>query len=106
MKYDLPSSYFYGDHTLALRIAGRVRDDIGRSHMLALASTVGLRERAATRVIDDLVARTPSWVERIDELPFGEHRLHKFRRAVADRRERLLPRRTPRSGVSHTERSA
>ena len=88
--YDLPSTYFYGDHTMALRISRRTRDDVGRTHMLSLAAAIGLRERAAAHLIDDIVERMPGWVDRLEELPFDPRRIHKFRRAVAHRRGRLV----------------
>lgn len=88
--YDVTSSYFYGDHTMALRLAGRVRDDIGRAELLAFAAGIGVRTRAAAKAIDELVERLPGWLDRVPVLPFDERRLHKFRRAVEYRRDRLV----------------
>jgi serine/threonine-protein kinase HipA len=87
--YDLPSTHPYGDHTMALGVNGKRREDIGRGDFLALASAVGLRERAAAGTIDDLVDRSDQWIARLDELPFDERRIHKLHKAVEYRRERL-----------------
>lgn len=87
--YDLPSSHPYGDVSMALSVNGKLREDIGRSDYLALASASGVRERAAARVIDELLAALPSWLDRLDELPFDERRVHKLRRAIEYRARRL-----------------
>ncbi len=54
--YDLPATVPYGDTSLALSWQGRTRG-LSRRHLLALAATIGLPERAAVRVLDDLVER-------------------------------------------------
>lgn len=87
--YDLPTTHPYGDHTVALRIQGRSREDIGRADFLSLAAHLGLRERAATKAIDQIIERSPLWTERLDELPFDDHQIHRLRRAIAYRHARL-----------------
>jgi len=87
--YDLPSSHPYGDHSLALRLNGKDRDDIGRKDFLALGAAAGLPPRAVERVLDELVDRAPGWLEGIEALPFDERRVHKLRRACSYRCERL-----------------
>ena len=87
--YDLPSSYPYGDVTLALTIAGKSREDVGRDDLLALAATWGLPRRAAAKVLDDVVARTDRWLPRLGESEFSERTVVKWRRAVEYRRKRL-----------------
>jgi serine/threonine-protein kinase HipA len=54
--YDLPSTVPYGDKSLALPIGGRTRG-ISRNHLLAFGAAAGLPERAATKVLDDLLDR-------------------------------------------------
>ncbi len=87
--YDLPSSYPYGDTTMALSIAGRIREDIGREHFLALGEAAGLRPPAVIRVLDGLVRATPTWLDRLEDLPFPARTRHKLRRAVEYRARRL-----------------
>ena len=53
--YDLPSTVPYGDKSLALSLQGRTTG-IARGRLLSFASTVGLSERVALNVLDDLLA--------------------------------------------------
>lgn len=87
--HDLPSSHPYGDHTMALRLGGKDRQDIGRQDFLALGSHLGLPDKATARVLDELLDAAPAWVGRLDELPFDQRRIHKLRRAVESRVQRL-----------------
>ena len=87
--YDVPSSYPYGDTTMALSVNGRRREDIGRRDFVALGEAVGLRRAAVERALDDLSARVDLWIDDLDSLPFDEYRLRKLRRAVEYRRARL-----------------
>lgn len=87
--YDLPTSHPYGDVSMALSVNGKTREDIGRGDYLALAAATGVRERAAARVIDELLTAMPSWLVRLDELPFDGRRVHKLRRAIEYRAGRL-----------------
>ena len=87
--YDLPSTHPYGDVTTALDIDGRQREDIGRRNLLALASTLGLAQRAATRVLDELVDRLAGKLDNLDELPFDQRKIHKLRRAIRWRLDRV-----------------
>lgn len=89
--FDLPSSHPYGDNTLALSINGKHREDVGRTDLLSLAASVGLPERAAARVIDDVAERSQAWIDRLDQLPFDGRTIHRLRRAVTYRRDRLAP---------------
>lgn len=54
--YDLPSTVPYRDLTLALPMNGRHKG-LSRRHLLAFAGAVGLPERVAEKVLDDLVDR-------------------------------------------------
>jgi serine/threonine-protein kinase HipA len=87
--YDLPTSYPYGDTTMALTLNGRHREDIGRDDFIALGAAAGLRARAVERVLDELRDRVDLWIADVGSLPFDERRLHKLRRAVEYRRGRL-----------------
>lgn len=90
--YDLPSSYPYGDTTMALSVNGRRREDIGREDFIAVGAGAGLRARAVERSIDDIRDRVDLWIDGLESLPFDERRLHKLRRAIEYRRERLRAR--------------
>jgi serine/threonine-protein kinase HipA len=87
--YDLPSTYPYGDTTMALSINGRQREDIGRKDFLALADAVGLRPSPVERMLSELCVRVDLWIQDLDGLPFDHRTLHKFRRAIENRRGRL-----------------
>ena len=52
--YDVPSTVVYGDTTMALSINGK-KTGLSRRHWLRFADTIGLAERAAIRVLDDLL---------------------------------------------------
>lgn len=54
--YDVPATVPYGDSTLALPVQGRTTG-VSRRHWLAFAAAIGLTERAAVRVLDDLLTR-------------------------------------------------
>lgn len=87
--YDLPSTYPYGDTTMALSLNGKSRKDIGRSDFLALGASFGLPERATQRVLDRVVAAAPRWLARLQQLPFPRRLLHKLERACRYRVDRL-----------------
>lgn len=71
--YDLPTTVVYGDVSMALPVHGR-RRGLSRRRLLAFAASIGLPERAAVRVLDDVVARTEGLesVLRDGALPFPE----------------------------------
>lgn len=87
--YDLPSSHPYGDTTMALSLQGRRAEDITRRTMLAFAEDIGLRDRAAVAVLDDLVAAVDAWLPDLASLPFDQRRTHRLRRLILDRRQKL-----------------
>lgn len=87
--YDLPSSHPYGDHTMALSIAGRSREDIDRETFLEFGEAVGLQRRATGKVLDALADRCALWLGDLDEIPFDRRRIHKLRRAIEYRRARI-----------------
>jgi serine/threonine-protein kinase HipA len=87
--YDLPSSYPYGDLTLALSVNGKRREDVARSDLMALAAAVGVPGRAAAKVIDDVVARVDAWLPELADLPYDVGVLTKWRRAATYRARQL-----------------
>lgn len=88
--YDLPSTLLYGDTTLALPI-GHDRVGISRRKVLAFAESVGLKERAAARVLDDLIDATARVIDdlRSGALPFGQQTIADATAELRNRR-RLL----------------
>ncbi|MBA3340106.1 MAG: HipA domain-containing protein [Geodermatophilaceae bacterium] len=87
--FDLPSSYPYGDTSVAMSVYGKRREDIGRADVLALAAGIGIPGRATERVIDDILDRSDSWIDTLDELPFDQAVLRRLVRAIGYRRRRL-----------------
>jgi serine/threonine-protein kinase HipA len=71
--YDLPSTVPYGDTSFALSIQGRTTA-LSRNHLLAFGSEIGLPERVAVKVLDDLLVRLGDLEERLRDgaLPFAQ----------------------------------
>ncbi len=86
--YDLPSTFPYGDKTMALTIDGRT-SNLTRARMLSFAATIGLSQRAATRVLDDLTEAADVWLDRLDELPFDPRRIHDLRKFLRYRQAEI-----------------
>ncbi len=87
--YDVPSSYPYGDTTMALTINGRGKEDIGRDDFLALGAAVDLRQRAVERVLTELCDGVDLWIDDLPALPFDDRKVGKLRRSIEYRRKRL-----------------
>lgn len=87
--YDLPSSLPYGDHTMALPIGGKEREDIGRRDFLTLGAACGVPPKAVERVLDELLEAMPDWLARLGELPFDDRTLHQMEKACRYRQKRL-----------------
>jgi len=87
--YDLPSSHPYGDTTMALTIGGKDREDIGRRDFLACGEECGVPRKATARLLDEHLDRMPSWLDRLEDLPFDSRRIHKLRQACRYRAGRL-----------------
>ena len=90
--YDVPTSYVYGDHTMALNLNGKRKEDIGRADFVALGEAVGVRARAVERGLDEICRSVDRWVGGFESLPFDPGLLRKLRRAIEYRRDRLVPR--------------
>lgn len=87
--YDLPSSYPYGDHTLALPINAKDRENIALDDFVALGARLGLRERAVVRATSELCDCVDGWLPLLRELPMDPYLRRKWERAVEYRRDRL-----------------
>jgi serine/threonine-protein kinase HipA len=86
--HDLPSTFPYGDTTIALAIDGRT-SDLTRARMLPYAHAIGLSQRAAIRILDDLTSSADIWLDRLDELPFDSRRIHELRRFLRYRQREI-----------------
>jgi serine/threonine-protein kinase HipA len=87
--YDVPSSYPYGDFTMALTINGKHREDITRRDVVALGAALDVPERAVRKAVDDIVARLDLWLPEVSELPFQSGVRTKWRRAIEYRAQQL-----------------
>lgn len=88
--YDLPSTLFYGDNSMALPIAGKVRD-FSHRQLLEFASSLGLSAKVAQRTINNLLEATVDLESDLKEgaLAFDSYRLAETVSALRYRR-RLL----------------
>lgn len=84
--YDIPSTLFYDDDSMALSIAGRTRN-LRLRHWIEFAGEIGLRDRSAAsaRAVALRAAASISY----DELPFTGSPLHRVRRELRLRRSEL-----------------
>lgn len=91
--YDLPSTlpYLDLDSRMALPMLGE--SDLSRRRLLGFASAIGLPERSARRVLDDLLDATADLGDRIiaANLPFPPRAISALLRGVRDRHRRALP---------------
>jgi serine/threonine-protein kinase HipA len=69
--YDLPSTVFYNDRTLALPLAGK-RQGLSRKHLLDFAVAIDLPEKTATRILDQVLSGTANLCADLEDgrLPF------------------------------------
>jgi serine/threonine-protein kinase HipA len=88
--YDVPSTLFYRDYSMALSIGGR-SDGLSRRRWMQFASEVGLAAPAADRIVDGLLASTSDLVDTIaaGALPFDANTTSDVARNLTNRR-RLL----------------
>jgi serine/threonine-protein kinase HipA len=56
---------------MALNLYGRA-NRLSRTHFLDAATRLGLRERATSRMIDDVVAAAREWPDRCAEIGFPQ----------------------------------
>lgn len=90
--YDLPSTLPYGDRSLALPLGGKTKG-LSRRQLLDFASTVGLTEKAATRVLDATLTATAGIIDELDAgaLPFDRETIRATTRELRFRRQQLTP---------------
>jgi serine/threonine-protein kinase HipA len=88
--YDLPSTAFYADRSLALSVGGK-RTGISRRILLDFAEHIGLRRLAARKWLDDLLDGTSGLVASVQDgaLPFAPDVAHDAARTLRNNR-RLL----------------
>jgi serine/threonine-protein kinase HipA len=91
--YDLPSTYPYGDTTLAMPLTGRVSGDYTGADFVELGVRLGLATSQARSVVLHQAQRVDAWFPLVADLPFDDRRLHKLTRFIRNRRD-LLTRRT------------
>jgi len=90
--YDLPSTYFYGDDSMAMTLHLK-STDFGANDFVLLGAHLGLPERAIRRIIKDISDRVDLWLPNINELPFTKAATAKFIRHTNYRRKRLAEQR-------------
>lgn len=88
--YDLPSTVPYGDNTLALPMRGK-RSGVSLRLFYEFASVLGIRDKAAASVVDDLLSVTSGLDQELagGALPFDDNTMRRTRKQLANRR-RLL----------------
>ncbi|MHB1129901.1 MAG: type II toxin-antitoxin system HipA family toxin [Ilumatobacteraceae bacterium] len=87
--YDLPSTYFYGDFTMAMTICGRNSNNIRGIEFVELGKHLGLPERAVRRVITEQCDHLDSWLPLVTALPFDPAKIAKLQKFARYRRDRL-----------------
>lgn len=87
--YDLPSTYFYGDFTMAMTIGGRNSDNIRGIEFVELGKYLGVPERAVQRVIAEQSSHMDTWLPLVTELPFDPAKIAKLQKFAQYRRDRL-----------------
>lgn len=87
--YDVPTTLPYGDTTLALSIEGKRDGNVSRRRFVALGQSLGLPERAVTRLLDQIASSVDEWIGGVDDLPFDAGRLTKLKKTVRQR-QRLI----------------
>jgi serine/threonine-protein kinase HipA len=87
--FDLPSSYLYGDTTVALPLGSRGGAAVPRRAFVEFGAALGIPERAVTGALDELCDRADLWLPDLDSLPFPVGQVRKLRRTIEFRR-RLL----------------
>jgi serine/threonine-protein kinase HipA len=86
--YDLPSTLYYGDTTLALTVGGR--DTLSRTRLREFAASLGLTNAATNLTIGTILARTAELTESIESAgPAFDNRIRTkvVRQLVSRRRE-------------------
>lgn len=87
--YDVPTSYVYGDTTMAMPMTAANPADLDAGDFVRLGASLGVPEKAVRRTLHDLGERTDRWLNELDALPFDTGKLRKLRRVVERRRDRI-----------------
>jgi serine/threonine-protein kinase HipA len=85
--YDVPSSYPYGDKTMAMAIGNRRGPDLAATDFVGLGARLGVPERSVRRALQDLAERSNTWLDDLTRLPFDSGQVRKLRRVITRRRE-------------------
>lgn len=72
--YDLPSTVFYGDRTLALTLGGK-KSVHSRKSLIDFGIVIGISEKLATKVLDEILKSTSQILADLKNkiLPFDQH---------------------------------
>ena len=87
--YDLPSTLFYGDTTLALTVGGK--DTLSAARLTAFSNELRLPQKAARRTIAQALDATRDLAARLDtgQLPFDRNTADKVIRQLAARHREI-----------------
>ena len=88
--HDLPSTLPYGDHTMALVLAGR-RENLTRTSFRTFGGTLGLPSRAVERALDQVLTATSPLLDDLRDgaLPLTRNATERLVRQLARRRADL-----------------
>jgi serine/threonine-protein kinase HipA len=89
--YDLPSTVPYRDFDLALSIQGK-KQGLSRRSMTEFAAAIGLPQKAAEKVIDDMLEATNCVIGELNEgvLPFDARTISDWVKNLKNRRSQLF----------------
>lgn len=82
--YDVPSTLYYGDTTLALTVAGR--DTLTIKRVQEFSTSLGLPAAATHRIIGAILTKTAGLIDSLDALPFDRRTTSKVARQLTTRR--------------------
>jgi serine/threonine-protein kinase HipA len=87
--YDLPSSYPYGDKSMAVRLNAKRDQSIGRKDFVEFGQLLGLRDAPILGALDAIADAADEWIPRLVDLPFDDQRIHDLTKAVRYRQRRI-----------------
>lgn len=83
--YDIPSTVPYGDHGLALSVAGS-KDNLSAKKFLSFVQDIGLPQKVGLTIIRNALKATERAADRLTALGFDPRRTRDLTRALAWRR--------------------
>ena len=83
--YDIPSTVPYGDHGLALSVAGS-KDNLSAKKFLSFVQDIGLPQKVGLTIIRNALKATERAADRLTALDFDPRRTRDLTRALAWRR--------------------